>query len=529
MAHDFKNLFILIVSIVLFGSCASVKKYNSQINALKNEAQLRSDVDYVYERLQKLHPKLYWYISKKDLDYKFDSLKSTINAPMTSNDFFFKLSPVISSIKQGHMRIYPLTKRLTGKEVRALNKRGTSPLSQLTYEVFDNKLYIVKNASSDTCIKVGSEVVSVNSIKPQEVFSKFSNTFASDGFNHTFLSKVYGWQFSNFFYVYSGQRDSVLCELKYNDTLTHVLLKRGKDGPSKVEGKIKLKTSAEKELAKKESKKEARKRILQGYNTQTKTYSKNLRLMGSDSSIAVMKINDFSRGMYRKFYRESFKKMDSLKTKTLILDLRDNPGGKLNEISNLYSYLADSNFYLIDKMEVTSRTSFVLGSYSRSTPFVFKAISFTVGLPFLMGRLTRVKKEENKYYFSLPEAKLKHPSRISFKGKVYVLINGGSFSASSIISSDLKGSQRAVFVGEETGGAYNGCIAGRMPVFTLPESKLKIHFGLGLIQPYYKSDLDGRGIIPDVEVLPTIEDRIKGADPELGWVLDEIKGQHKSK
>jgi len=83
-----KNLLILIISIVLYGSCASTKKYNSQINALKSEKQLKSDVDFVYQKLQKLHPNLYWYISKKELDYKFDSLKSTIDTPMTSNDFF---------------------------------------------------------------------------------------------------------------------------------------------------------------------------------------------------------------------------------------------------------------------------------------------------------------------------------------------------------------------------------------------------------------------------------------------------------
>jgi len=528
MGHVFKNSCILIVTFVLLGGCASVKKYNSQLDALKSETKLKADVDYLYRRLQKLHPKLYWYISKKDLDYKFDSLKATINAPMTSNDFFFKLSPVISSIKQGHMRMYPLSKRLTKKEFSVLRKKGDSPLSQLTYEVFNNRLYIVKNSSSDTSIKVGSEVVSVNGIKPQDVFSTFKNTFASDGFNHTFFSRVYGWQFSNFFYVYSGERDSIVYQLRYNDTLTNVFLKRGKSNVAKEERVIADKTKEEMKRAKKESKKEIGKRNLQGYNSQTRTYSKNLSLMGPDSSIALMKINDFSRGKYRKFYRNSFKKLDSLKTKALILDLRDNPGGKLNEIGNLYSYLTDSSFYLIDKMEVTSRTSFVLGGYSRSTPIVVKALSFTIGLPFLAGRIARVKKEKSKYYFMLSESKLKRPNTYRFNGKVYVLINGGSFSASSIISSDLKGSKRATFVGEETGGAYNGCIAGRMPVFTLPESKLKMHFGLGLIQPHYRAELDGRGVLPDVAILTTIEDRIKKNDPELRWVLDDIKGQHQS-
>ena len=72
-----------------------------------------------------------------------------------------------------------------------------------------------------------------------------------------------------------------------------------------------------------------------------------------------MKINDFIYGRYRAFYRDCFLKMDSLGVKTLILDLRGNPGGKIRDIYNLYSYLVDSSFYFIDKSNVVSRTSVI--------------------------------------------------------------------------------------------------------------------------------------------------------------------------
>ena len=106
-----------------------------------------------------------------------------------------------------------------------------------------------------------------------------------------------------------------------------------------------------------------------------------------------------------------------------------------------------------------------------------------------------------------------------------MLIDGGSFSASSIISTNLMGSQRATFVGEETGGAFNGCVAGIMPVFVMPHSKIPVKFGLGVIRPYYKSPVDGRGIMPQVEIKPTLQDRINGKDPELEWVIDDVR-QH---
>lgn len=112
-----------------------------------------------------------------------------------------------------------------------------------------------------------------------------------------------------------------------------------------------------------------------------------------------MKINDFVKGHYQSFYKKSFELLKGAKTKTLILDLRDNGGG-------------------------TSQAD-------------------------------------------------------HFNGEVYVLINGGSFSATTLLAANLKSSGRAVFVGEETGGAYNGCVAGSLPVYTTPNSKLPFRMGVG--------------------------------------------------
>ena len=121
-----------------------------------------------------------------------------------------------------------------------------------------------------------------------------------------------------------------------------------------------------------------------------------------------------------------------------------------------------------------------------------------------------------------PHRKLKKANATNFKGKIYVLINGGSFSASSIISSNLKGSKRATFVGEETGGAFNGTVAGKMPLIEMPNSKLNVRMGLMACIPVYKTDVEGHGIYPDQEISPTLDDRIKGNDPEMNWILSDI-------
>ena len=157
---------LLLASIITFlFSCNATKKYNTHLNDLIPENELKSDVDYTYKKLKKLQPDLYWYITKEKLDYKFDSIKSSINQPITRFDFYKKLMPVVYSIRQGHMFIYPPAKLYSKKEIKQMNKLGTGPLGQFDFEVFDNKLFVTKNKSNNKSIKKGTEVVALNDVK----------------------------------------------------------------------------------------------------------------------------------------------------------------------------------------------------------------------------------------------------------------------------------------------------------------------------------------------------------------------------
>jgi len=510
---------------LLFVSCVSVDRFNADINTKRSEKDLQKDIDFVQHKLESLHPDLYHYISKKDLDFKFDSLKTSLTTPMTSNDFFFRLSPVVASIKQGHTQTWPLVKKIKHHDQVLASKNGTSPLARYDLELFDNKLYVVKNNSNDSTLKAGTEIQLVNGVKPADIIARYTNTFTSDGDNKTFFFRKLGKGFTRYLYYEFGILDSVNCQLSYKDTLRNVMLKRIEKPVVSVSKDTKEEAAKKRKLRQAES---LKKRLL-GYDSLKKIYSKELTFPIADSSVAILKINDFMKGNYRKFYKKSFQQLNSVHTKTLILDLRDNGGGHIRDIYTLYSYLADSSFHLIDKPRVTSKTSLWHIGYYNDQPFWVQVIQ-TVLLPFvvemdIMTYLKTKKEMDQTYTFALRESRITRPKSGGFTGKVYVLINGGSFSASSLLSSNLKGSKRAVFVGSETGGAYNGCVAGILPVRTLPASKLKLRFGLMVCQTPYTTEPDGRGILPDKEITPTVEDRIGGKDPELEWVLNDIKNK----
>ena len=112
-----------------------------------------------------------------------------------------------------------------------------------------------------------------------------------------------------------------------------------------------------------------------------------------------------------------------------------------------------------------------------------------------------------------------------YKGNLYVLTNGMSYSASSIISASIQNDGKAIFVGEETGGDYNGTVAGQFIDYKLSESKLKLHVGLMTYRPNTSRELKGRGIIPDIPIKMSFEDLINKKDPQLDWILNDIKAK----
>lgn len=516
------RLLLFFLSIVVLGSCSPVEKHNRQLSRMHTVAQLKKDTDFAYDKLKKLHPQLYWYISKERLDFKFDSLKSTITTPMTALDYFKKLSPVIATIGQGHINLSVPSRIFTKAEQKAIAAKGVGPFSQFDFEFVGGKMYVVKNKSYEAGVVAGSELVAVNGIPTEELVRHYTSWFGSDGYNQTFKHERIAKLFPTWFSLEYGLQDSLAYRFKFHDSIQDITILRKvidttKPAPKPKVKKVKTKAEKEKEKAL------AKKKSVRGWDPSTGLYNRNLHFKEADSSVAVLTIRRFQSGNYEAFYKQAFEDIKKNKASTLIIDLRNNPGGRLDEIAFLYRFLADTAYVFSDRNYVRSKTSMLWTDYFAGSSIAGK-VTRGIAAPLYYGfhYFNTRKDEKGNYYFASRHTKTLQPDPNSFKGKVYVLINGGSFSASSIISSNLKGSKRAYFVGDETGGAFNGTVAGRMPGFNLPHSNLKLRFGLMFIAAHYKGELDGRGIFPDKQIVPTLEDRIAGNDPEMAWVLQDI-------
>lgn len=159
-----------------------------------------------------------------------------------------------------------------------------------------------------------------------------------------------------------------------------------------------------------------------------------------DDESAVLKIYTFSRGYDRNNIEKLLKEVQDKRAKYLILDLRSNGGGAVNNLQHLLSLL------IPDKTDVGT--------------FIGRALA---------DRYAKEKNEPATDPVKIAEfstSKFRTSRRLTldpYQGKIAVLINRGSASASEIAASALKETRDAVVVGTRSAGAVLASVYGRLP------------------------------------------------------------------
>jgi len=219
---------------------------------------------------------------------------------------------------------------------------------------------------------------------------------------------------------------------------------------------------------------------------------KYLKLNYRPGNIAVLTVATFFNGFlkttgenFRHFLDSSFQDIKAKKTAKLIIDLRSNQGGNDNNGEMLYSYLT-------------------------SKPFMYYASKETVK--------GKIAEKDN------PDLGLQQPNENNYKGKVYALINGRSFSGTAEFSSILKSNGRGLFIGEECGGGYYGNTSGDEVMVTLPNTGITARIPLvKYTMAVKKTGVKDRGVIPDHIVYPTITDIVEKKDSQLEYALQLVQ------
>ena len=221
--------------------------------------------------------------------------------------------------------------------------------------------------------------------------------------------------------------------------------------------------------------------------------AKYLTLQYTPDNIAILTVKTFLDDFlnmtgehFRPFLDSAFSDIKAKKVTRLIIDGRRNQGGYDHNGQVLYAYLTQK-------------------------PFAYYASQETI-----KGKIT-----ESQNHDLLEQ----QPDKDSYSGKVFFLMDGRSFSATAEFSSIAKNNRRGIFIGEETGGGYYGNSSGNEVNVTLPNSQISCRIPLiKYTMAVKKSKYTDRGVIPDYQAYPTIDDFIEHKDSQLEYAIKLARG-----
>jgi hypothetical protein len=479
-----KRISVVLLALILASSFASAQSNESKLPTFTRE-QIVEDFQIARRALEEGHSGIYRYTSKAKLDRAFDQAAKSLDRPMNAYEFFRVMAPVIALIKCGHTSV-----TLPADIRQEINTRA--PLLPLQVKVLDQKPYVLRDFSSSDHKLAGMEIRSINGVPASKIITTLLAATSGDGdVESSRQIRISGWRFNGALVALLGLKNP------YDVTLWNANAKR--EEKTRIEGI---------ELPKLEETSKS-----QYPQDQPPARAGEMKYF-DEGRIAMMNIYSFGgfvdaekkKGL-REFYKESFEEIQAKGAKSLIIDLRNNGGGEDELGKLLLSYLIDQSFKYYDDLVINNDT--------------FSFMKYAGQPDFKLPEKVAEKGKDGKYHaVGHPNWGINQPNKPTFTGKVYILINGGSFSTTSEFLSQAHFHKRATFIGEESAGGYYGNSSGFMPNVVLPNTRLAVRVPL---MTYYMAvsgyKAAGHGVVPDYRVEHRVEDLTAGKDRDLELAL----------
>ncbi|WP_435353801.1 S41 family peptidase [Emticicia sp. SJ17W-69] len=467
--------------------------------------QIREDLTSLKNEIEKYHPDPYKYITKEKFERIYDSLSQSVSGRYSLRDAYFIFLPMVQALGCGHTHMSP-DRRLLSKNNSSLERPKYFPFS---VRYINNQLLVSRNYSADRKITRGTEILAIDGQPVKKILEHLENIsyYNGDGINPNARKYYAIREFRKLYYLWKGEQDSFL--------LTYRKQGQDKAKTSKIEGQ---------NADFMEKMYEVRYPDVDEDTTGIVSY----RVIDSSQRVAMVDIRsfmydmrNFGRGNFEGETRKIFRKLQENKIENLILDLRGNSGGIIDYSIFFLRYFVTQPFdaYKLGFREAGLQR--LKQDYKKFDAYLAKEASSRLNTEFTI-------KDNEGYLESKYYQKQRPHDEFHYGNNVYVLMNGGTFSAAALLVSKLHNMDVGTYVGMTCGGAYDGCSAAQFSSIQLPNTELEISLPLGRILYNIDSKKYDKPILqPDFEVNPNLEDFLKNEDTVLKFTLNLIKNKVK--
>ena len=472
--------------------CQAIVSSQSEISREK----AMEDYNILKNVLTQGYPSLYEYTTKSSWDSLFTLFeKEKINSIKNNVDLYKSLSELTDYTRDGHLI------------VMRPQLESIPYLFPLLLKIIDEKFY---TDTDDFGIPVGAEIISINGIAATDIRQKLLKYAPSDGYNTSKKDRQIEREFSIPYLYEFGYSDSFRVAYKIHNK--EVAIKEIESQPFESIGRRFVNRNSYFSIYHKAANKPDFVKNTLG--------NKEPFLYFIDSiKTAVLTMHSFQLDpdKFRETLAGIYEKIEYGKTENLIIDIRHNEGGYPLNCIDAFSYIASRPF----KQRISTSVA------TSSLPEMGHGQNLVNGYTyqsFFEEYYKSATKKGNEWISDSDENEaFMIPKDKRFKGKVYVLISGKTFSAGSSFALFCK-NQGITLVGEEAGGGYYTQTGGYPIIYTLPNSGIKILISFVKINRYVKDTnvKKGYGIYPDIEIPLTLPGLIKGSDEPLDYVINRL-------
>jgi hypothetical protein len=448
------------------------------------DSLVRADFDVLTRALAEAHGGYGRHASRSAVDAQLATLRSGLRGSLTFTQVARQVAIASAVPRDGHLRL-----EMDSLTVAQLAEARVLPL-RVALE--GAALVITSNdAAGDTTLRPGMTIERINGRAVRDIIAALLFTISGDGFIETGKRARLGREFATLYWLYIERASRFTIEARdANGPVTRAVL----DGVLERE----------------------RRRVTNDVNRQYAANAKQLDsttgLVGlellANGAAARLRVRGFDGAAFPAALDSVFRIVRERRVEHLVLDLRGNGGGVDEYGALLVGHVLDRPFRYFDRIHLST----IAPSFATWPARTFATTKAGTVPDPAGGFLVTAALHSG--------VGVQQPAAEPYRGQLVVLIDGGTFSTAADVAAQLRSTGRARFVGEETGGGYEGNTSALNAMIVLPNTGLRLKI---MMYDYWNAvtppKVRSRGTMADAEVMTRVADVLRGDDVALTRAL----------